>query len=142
MNKEDMIKQVLHELEQPNISIEKVTNLIKAFKTGTIDYKKPNIEDVVIHTAAIMFDVTVDEVKSKSRAGKLPFARKFICKYLMDLHIFSDKTIGIFLSRHRTTIIYAKDSCNDILDVEKKFKKKWDLFKYKIDEMNLRLEVE
>ncbi len=140
MNREDMIKQAVILMRKHEINEFDLCELIKRFK----GYRAQIVSDpkTVMYFASETFEVSSERALSESRDRPLVYARAFYSKYMRSLGIYSYSEIGRQLNRTHASIINAVQNANDWIEFDRELSGKWSVFKYKIDEMNLRLEVE
>ncbi len=103
-------------------------NLIKnANREISIDY----IQKLVCE----YFNISVDDVKSKTRKREIVQARQIAMYFAKDLTKASLKNIGShFGNRDHSTVIHACQTVNDLIETDKKFR-------YDVDELAKRIKI-
>ncbi len=93
-----------------------IKNLIHNIETDvSIDY--------IQKCVAEHFNVTIDEIKDKTRKKEIVIARQTAMYFAKEYTNLSLKTIGYhFGNRDHSTVIHAITSVNDMMEIDKKFK--------------------
>ena len=73
-------------------------------------------------------NVSPKEVLTESRARPLIYVRAFYSKYMTSLGIYSLNQIGDQLGRTHASIINAVKNANNLIETERYFYDKWELF--------------
>lgn len=94
-----------------------IYNKSRRFVVGdSVDYKKV-AADSIIETIAKIYDISVDNIKGKSRLPKYVEPRKIAAFVLYELLNLYNRAIGQILGgRDHSTIIYARQSVRDYID--------------------------
>ena len=94
-----------------------IKNLIHNFESEDVSI------DYIQKCIAEHFDVTVHEIKDKTRKKEIVIARQTAMYFAKEYTNLSLKTIGYhFGNRDHSTVIHAITSVNDMMETDKKFK--------------------
>ena len=130
----DLIKNVTHELRQDSINLSAIFGLVRKHE---LSENKPNSDlTIFLLLACDTFETTIDLVLSRTREDPTRYVRAFYCKYIMSLGTYSDFQVGKRIHRHRTTVLNAVHTANDLIDTDKEYKRKWELYLSKIEDLN------
>ena len=82
-------------------------------------------EDLIMSTVSDVTNISIEQMKSKSRKREVVYARNICCKLLKEFTSFSLKSIGLILGgRDHSTIIHAIGSYDNIIWQDYEFKMK------------------
>ena len=101
-------------------------NIKKVYKPVLKPEENP-IFDLVIRLVCEKLKVNREDVLSRSRKADFVGARTIIFYILCKYGDSTLKEIGRMFGKDHSTIIYARDTCQDYMDINKKYKRKVDL---------------
>lgn len=78
------------------------------------------------------FVVSEDELKSKSRKREIVIPRQIAMHIIKERTVMSLKAIGIVFNRDHSTVIFAINTVNDLIETDKGFRKKYEQIQRKI----------
>lgn len=81
--------------------------------------------DTVVFNTCEQYNITVDQIKSKSRKGPIAIPRLLTMHILRKNTLLSLKEIGDVFSRDHTTVINAIKSTNNMLETDSDFKEEY-----------------
>jgi len=70
-----------------------------------------------LNELAKMLLVTLEELRSESRKGRIVEARKLLAKYLVDETGKTEEDAGAMINRHRTSVHYYVKNINERLEI-------------------------
>ena len=107
-------------LNRKEIDLNLAKQMLKNFVKNSI---QGNIDGVYTNLVCEYFEVPIEMVKSQTRKREIVQARQ-ISMYLAKAHTKSSlKSIGSFFGgRDHSTVIYACQTVEDLIDTDKKFK--------------------
>lgn len=117
MTKEVMMNS-LEQMIENGSSFRSISSLIRDYRITKIiseDY-----HEIVCSAVSIVCGLTMEQIKSKSREGARPIARRLICHILADKkvsnkQVYSDEFLAEMLNFDRTSAIYNKNKGRDNL---------------------------
>lgn len=90
--------------------------------------------EIVLETISEVYNITVDEIRSKIRTRHIADARQLYCFVLRDRYGISHSKIGEGVNRDRTTALHSIKTHQDRYGFVKEYKKL-------TDEVNCKLEL-
>jgi chromosomal replication initiator protein len=76
----------------------------------------------ITEKTAAAFSITVDELMSDSRLERIVWPRQIAMYLAVKLNNKSTTTIGHFFGKNKRTVLHARDSVSDRIDVDKRAK--------------------
>ncbi|MBC7425420.1 MAG: chromosomal replication initiator protein DnaA [Bacteroidia bacterium] len=119
-------------LNRKEIDLDLAKQMMKNFvKNATREISIEYIQKLVCD----YYNVSVENVKSKTRKREIVQARQIAMYFAKDLTKASLKNIGThFGNRDHSTVIHACQTVNDLMDTDKKFR-------HDVDELNKRIRI-
>lgn len=108
----------------------------KVYQNSGNRFTEDEIDEVrkLCEITAFVFDVTVDDIAGTRRHKPLPDARRVISHYAYyNIHlknVSGERNVALvswFLDLHHTSVCYYVETCEDIYDTDKKFRRKYEM---------------